>query len=212
MRSCKSLPLHYKRTSSLGGASRAFPLKPVAPLLILALAAGPSSPSQWPPTLLHSARAAAIPPLGSRSRRPELSLSPVPPLPSAAAAAVPPLSAGRRRPSPRLALLPTGALSPCRRPAGAEGRGGGGRLQATEVAGGGGSAAARGICRRPARPTGAEAVEAGLHAGADGLTRRGGRTAGGWRLRRAAVCRSSSLAPCSLSDGRHPQSPPNRPC
>jgi len=90
------------------------------------------------------------------------------------------------------------------RPVGAEGRGGGGGLQAP--------AAACGIRRRPARPTGAEAVEAGLHAGVDGLTRCGGRTAGGWRLRRAAVCRSSSLAPCALSDGRHPQSPPNRPC
>ena len=73
MRSCKSLPLHYKRTSSLGGASRAFPLKPIASLLILALAAGPSSPPHQLPPFLPSARAAAVPPLGSRSCRPELS-------------------------------------------------------------------------------------------------------------------------------------------
>jgi hypothetical protein len=40
-------------------------------------------------------------------------LSPAPPLPNAAAATGPPLGAGRRRrPSPRLALPPTGALSP----------------------------------------------------------------------------------------------------
>ena len=151
MRSCKSLPLHYKRTSSLGGASRAFPLKPVAP----------SSSSRWPLLPIHApppvpslpcAPAATAPPLspfrsGRRRSSPRRgpppflpsarapagrsSLSPVPPLPSAAAAAVPPLSAGRRRPSPRLALLPTGALSPRRRCAGSAGSRRGCRIKNT---------------------------------------------------------------------------------
>ncbi|KAG2625390.1 hypothetical protein PVAP13_3KG206745 [Panicum virgatum] len=203
MRSCKSLPLHYKRTSSLGRASRAFPLEPVAPSSSSRWPLAPpplrsgrrrSSPRRRPPPFLPSARAPA-----GRS-----SLSPVPPLPSAAAAAVPPLSVGRRRPSPRLALLPTIALSPRRRCAGSAGGCREPRRWRRAV-GARGGAAARGIRWRPARPTGAEAVEAGLHAGADGLTRRGGSTAGGWHLRRAAVCRSSSLAPPSLDPQLDPR-------
>jgi hypothetical protein len=94
--SCKSHPLHYKRTSPLGGASRAFPLThPCAAAAALAsLRAGSHSSS----------------PLCSVHRR-QSELSLPCPLPSAVVVVVPPLGAGRRRPSPRLKLPSTEAPS-----------------------------------------------------------------------------------------------------